>query len=422
MLQRLSCAIKFVMHVPKGNPIHQNLKTSYVNTAALLADLQVSSFTGYVDFTFPSASGLVFIIDGVIVNALDESGELVRKGGEAIDSLLVRASLPDGVISLYGHEPSVVEAIAGRIDGEPVYMNLDSAFTDLGKLVEKLLAQSDDNFYIEIEFSSEKSAVIYTVDKVVHAILPSDSDNNGQKDRSGYDQIVEMVDKTPATFHVFKCVPVNIEASANVIAFPEAKTSVEIHAQVEHQVDDIVPEPIVDDISVSPDSNASEKKSVENNVEKQDYSLSDEEVASTNSPDELDEEFLAKYEELVRLMGEVTQVVETTAMRVAKEGNFSVALRAGLLAVADHYPFFDPFADEFEYQNGKIRFSVTPPPDEFIRGLLLALNRAVREFERATSADVKKVLREALERLRSIKQEDLEEFGLINRILDIVED
>ncbi len=407
------------MHVPKGKPIHQNLKTSYVNTAALLADLQVSSFTGYVDFIFPSASGLVFIIDGVIVNALDESGELIRKGGEAIDSLLVRASLPDGIISLYRHEPSVVEAIAGRIDGEPVYMNLDSTFTDLGKLVEKLLAQSDDNFYIEIEFNPEKSAVIYTVDKVVRAILPADSDNDGQQDRSGYDQIVEMVGKTPATFHVFKCVPV--KASANVIAFPEAKMSVEIRV-AEHQLDYIVPEPIVDDISVSPDSHTSEKKSVENNVEKQDYSLSDKEVASTNSSDGLDEEFLAKYEELVRLMGEVTQVVETTAMRVAKEGNFSVALRAGLLAVADHYPFFDPFADEFEYQSGRIRFSVTPPPDEFIRGFLLVLNRAVREFERSTSADVKRVLREALERLRSIKQEDLEEFGLINRIMDIVED
>lgn len=410
------------MHVPKGKPIHQNLKTSYINTAALLADLQVSSFTGYVEFIFPSANGLVFIIDGVIVNALDESKELVRKGGEAIDSILVRASLPDGIISLYKHEPSVVEAIAGRIDGEPVYMNLDSTFTDLGKLVEKLLAQSDDNYYIEIEFNSEKSAVIYTIDKAVHAILPVEA--NGQEGHSGYDCIVEMVDKTPATFHVFKCVPVDIaQASANVIAFPEptAKPEVAVSLRVEHPVDDIVPEPIVDEISISPDSDTN-KKSVENNIEKQDYSLSNTEVAGTSSPEEFDEEFLAKYEELVCLMGEVTQIVETTAMRVAKEGNFSVALRAGLLAVADHYPFFDPFADEFEYENGKIRFSATPSPDEFIKGLLLALNKAVREFERATSANVKRVLKEALERLCTIKQRDLEEFGLINRILDIVED
>lgn len=407
------------MHVPKGKPIHQNLKTSYVNTAALLADLQVSSFTGYVDFVFPSATGLVFIIDGVIVNALDESEELLRKGGEAIDSILVRASLPDGIISLYKHESSVVEAIAGRIDGEPVYMNLDSTFTDLSKLVEKLLAQSDGNYYIEIEFTPERSAVIYTTDKLVQAILPADV--NLQEERSGYECIVEMVEKTPATFHVFKCAPIDIaQASANVIAFPEpaTKTAAEGTLQLE-QVDDIVPEPIVDDISISPRTN--EKKSVENNVEKQDYSLSDAEFASTSSPDESDKEFLAKYQELVHLMGEVTQVVETAVTRVTKEGNFSGALRAGLLAVADHYPFFDPFADEFEYENGKIRFSAAPPPDEFIKGLLLALNKAVREFERSTSADVKRVLKEALERLRTVKKRDLEEFGLSNRVLDIVE-
>jgi len=45
------------MHIPKGKPVHENLKTSYVNTTALLADLQIISFTGYLQVLFSYGKG-----------------------------------------------------------------------------------------------------------------------------------------------------------------------------------------------------------------------------------------------------------------------------------------------------------------------------------------------------------------------------
>src|SRR5256886_4701577 len=139
------------MHVPKGKPVHENLKTSYVNTPALLADLQITGFTGYLQLSLPYASGYVFLNDGLILNAIDEGAERSRRGAEAIDSLLLRASSPDGLIYVYTHAGWVIEAIAGRIDGEAIYQRLESEFTDLKRLTDKLSREGESRCYIEAE-------------------------------------------------------------------------------------------------------------------------------------------------------------------------------------------------------------------------------------------------------------------------------
>ncbi|KAF0248028.1 MAG: hypothetical protein FD167_2570 [bacterium] len=130
------------MQIPKGKPVHENLKTSYLNATALLADLQISSFTGYIQAVFPYGKGEIFLAEGRILNAVDESPDRIRRGEEAIDAILLRASSPDGKISVYSHTNKIIEAIAERIEGEVVYHGLDSDFTDLKKLVEKLKQQN----------------------------------------------------------------------------------------------------------------------------------------------------------------------------------------------------------------------------------------------------------------------------------------
>src|SRR5262249_21282887 len=182
------------MHVPRGKPIHENLKTSYVNTAAFLADLTVTGFTGYLQLIFPYASCYIFIDDGAILNAIDESGDRSRRGAEAVDAILLRASSPDGFISIFSHSANFIESAAGRIDGLPVYEKLESEFANLKKLVDKLLKEHDSRYYLEVELGAVGDAVIYTVDGDIDAVI---SLANGEilEGESGYERTLTLTEE-----------------------------------------------------------------------------------------------------------------------------------------------------------------------------------------------------------------------------------
>ncbi|MEW6733574.1 MAG: hypothetical protein AB1489_19755 [Acidobacteriota bacterium] len=383
------------MQVPKGKPVHEHLKTSYLNTAALLADLQVTGFTGYLQAIFPYVRGYVFINTGVIMNALDEGPERVRQGSEAIDAILLRAAAPDGQISVYSHPSIIVEAIAGRIDGEVVYQGLESEFTDLAKLVTKLRLHSDARYYIEVELPEEGEGIIYLVDGNVNAMV---SLSNGEivENESGYQRILALVTEYNAIYHVYRCASSSLLAPAlagalnNVISFPEPALPpfpndlAEVASEA--TLPPLVSEPASDELA------------------------------------ELDEaEYQAQYQRLVALMSEIIQVVERAATRLTKEESFAVALRAGLLAVAERYPFFDPFAAEFEYLDGKIKFSVTPPPADFVIGLTQALKHTLRELARMVpTVELRTIVADALIRLQQMRQAEYEHFSLAPALAELV--
>src|SRR5687767_7520118 len=98
------------MHVPKGRPVHEGLSTSYVNVGALLADLQVNNFTGYVLVGFRGYESYVLIDSGAIIGAIEQSDGSNRTGTDAINGLLVRSEQPAGAVSIYAHPSSVTQA------------------------------------------------------------------------------------------------------------------------------------------------------------------------------------------------------------------------------------------------------------------------------------------------------------------------
>jgi hypothetical protein len=395
------------MHVPKGKPIHQYLKTSYINLAALLADLQVNGFTGYLELTFPYACGRVFISSGAILNAVDEDGGRNRRGAEAIDAILLRASSPDGQVSVYTHSDEIIEAIAARIDGVAIYESLGSEFTDLKKLTEKLNNKQESRFYIEVEFETGNEGIIYTVDGDINAVV---SLANGEimEGEAGYARILSLVSEQEALFHVYRCSnsPVSAVAlaaegrQANVIAFPEPISVPVDDAILDAELED---ETVTDEI---PDADIDASEPVNNEAEiVVDFTV----------------DYTAEYEILIALMGEVTQVVERAVTRLAREGNFAAALRSGLLEVTDEYPYFDPFAAEFEYRDGKIRLSAVPPPADFIAGLTRALKGAVRELERMVPAvGLRQVIADALSKLQQLRSNEFARFDLSPALAEIV--
>src|SRR5205085_11779760 len=114
------------MRVPKGRPVHENLNTSYVNVGALLADLQVNGFTGYVPVAMGSYEAYVFVDVGTIIGAIEQKEAASRSGSEAINGLLLRSEKPGGMVSIYNHPSATTQAIAGIIDSQVVHQGLSS--------------------------------------------------------------------------------------------------------------------------------------------------------------------------------------------------------------------------------------------------------------------------------------------------------
>jgi hypothetical protein len=126
--------------------------------------------------------------------------------------------------------------------------------------------------------------------------------------------------------------------------------------------------------------------------------------------------------ETKRLMGEIARAIEEAAQSVGRPDSFSMALRAGQLRIADRFPFLDPFAGEFEYLAGEIVFVGHATAEEFIVGLTEALKLAVEAVTQSTAyADrFRSYVTEDLRKLLARERDEFERFGLDQVIEEII--
>jgi hypothetical protein len=119
--------------------------------------------------------------------------------------------------------------------------------------------------------------------------------------------------------------------------------------------------------------------------------------------------------DLMTLMSQIVAAVEQ-GMGVAGRGSsFPTALRAGLLAVTERYPFLDPFAAEFEYQDKEIVFVGTAQPNEFATGLTEALRQMVEDLIYSSNGRVRDYIAEELRKVEQAQANDIRRFNFINR-------
>ena len=118
--------------------------------------------------------------------------------------------------------------------------------------------------------------------------------------------------------------------------------------------------------------------------------------------------------ELTGLMSQVIAAVERGMTVAGRGSSFPTALRAGLLAVTEQYPFLDPFAAEFEYHDREIVFVGSAQPEEFSKGLTEALRQMVEDLIYSSNGRVRDYISEELARIEKDRQDDLNRFGLEN--------
>jgi hypothetical protein len=370
------------MRVPKGKPVYENLGTSWVKVGALLADLQVREFTGYVHIGFRGYDAYVFIDSGSIIGAVEQTDTASRTGSSAVDGLLVRSDQRDGMVSIYEHSHQTVEALSGIIDGEPVYNGLSSDFTDLDKLVRKLSREKDAAYYVEFVAAEDMGVGVIFINGGQADGVYAPLDGATVLGAPALKMMLEVAEAFGAVFNVYT-------APADVTVAPVAEPA------------DASPR-----LSVVPTAEppAAPPPSVPRAAP----------VAATGDDDILP---------LVRLLGDVVATIET-AVATRESGGFAIELRAGQLEVADRYPFLDPFAAEFEYHAGEIAFVGAVDPADFAAGLGEALHVAVAALARRDGVEGERLrqrVADALAALYETRQAEFDAFGLHGLLAYIAE-
>jgi len=371
------------MRVPKGKPVHENLGTSYLKVGALLADLQVRQFTGSVHIAFRNYDAHVFIDEGSIIGAIEQTETAVRTGSDAIDGLLVRSENRDGSVSIYEHSAPTIEALAGIVDGQPVYEGLSSDFTDLDKLIRKLALDRQSIWYVEVVAAEDLGVgVVY-----IHGGQPdgvySPFDGATLSGQAALKAMLEVSDAFGAVFNVYS-IPVDVPVAPVAEPVAEAPKLSIVRPSEEEPPRGPEAQPVT--AAVAGEMAADSRESI--------------------SP-------------LVLLMSEVVAVIEEAVGSRDGTNGFAIELRAGQLEVADRYPFLDPFAAEFEYHAGEIAFVGNVDPEEFAAGLAEALHVAVAGLSRRDGVEgdrLRQRVSDALTQLYADRREAFDAYGLFGML------
>ncbi len=377
------------MRVPKGKPVHENLSTSYVKVGALLADLQVREFTGYVHIGYRGYDAYVFLDAGVIIGAIEQTDKASRVGSEAVDGLLVRSEQRDGSVSIYDHASQTVQALAGIIDGNIVYQGLSSEFTDLDKLIRKLSKDQDTTWYVEAVAAEERAVGVLYIHGGKADGVYSSPDGVTLSGQAALKAMLEMSDVHGATYDVYAVATTEVTIAPVAEPEPAAKRLAVVASLP-------APAPPPPAPVAVPSARISVPKS---------------ESSDDMAP-------------LVLLMSDVVATIENAVVSREGPGGFAIELRAGQLDVADRYPFLDPFAAEFEYHAGEIAFVGNVDPEDFAIGLGEALRVAVAGLSRRDVPDGEKVrarISSSLAELYENRQAEFDAFGLAGLLSYIYE-
>jgi hypothetical protein len=92
--------------------------------------------------------------------------------------------------------------------------------------------------------------------------------------------------------------------------------------------------------------------------------------------------------EVIEIVQEVIGTVESVAEGINKrKGSFRDNFNKAQVTKSDEYPFLDPFAAEFDYRNGVIKFDGKVSADLFIRGIKDCLQEALEKMAGEISQD-----------------------------------
>jgi hypothetical protein len=453
------------MFIPPGEPIHESLATSYVLVSALVADLCEGGFSGFVEVVLRDTDSFIFISNGVVAAGVEKRSDGLSNNGATnaytrttVEQIAERSRLERGRLSIFGYPPATAGAVAGRINAQPLYVGLSTEFTDLEKMISKLLREQEREWFIEVN-TEGPCALIHMRDYQCRVFTSAGRADSGALDLASNPALGRLIyesNQAGGTFDVYftqeSAETVDVLGKTNVQRAPVSEPLVaKLNGEpreAEHEIgeeppvaqnDEPVgprPEPLqmvvesldmptvesaIPEVSEAAPSIAGVQSRVAPSTEPELPSLSLEAIEPKTaglslvrdelSPDDAD---LDPMTDVKRLMGEIARVIEDAAKAVGRADGFSMALRAGQIEVANRFPFLDPFAGEFEYLSGEIVFVGQTSAEEFVEGLTEALRLSIDGVTRSTAyADrFRSYVIEDLRKLQTRERAEFEKFAL----------
>lgn len=148
--------------LPKGNPLYENIAAAKVNLPDILGKLKSAGFTGYLSFTFPSSSVILFFEGGKLISAMCERDKVRLTGFEAIAELCNQILSGGGSLSVYRLSRDLVMGLHALLHGEVLYRGQELKLIDVKSLLEKMKARAL-NGCLRI-YTEERSALIFYKD------------------------------------------------------------------------------------------------------------------------------------------------------------------------------------------------------------------------------------------------------------------
>jgi len=192
------------MILPKGEVVHENLRTAFVDLNNFLQTVKEDNFTGYIQVSFWDYEGILFLEAGEIVNAFEETQGKRKGGEEAVENIIRQSKQKDGRINVYRLVPEMVTIFASTSMKEATYKDLSTEFTSLDKLMDKL-SKENHSGYIDIMLNDKKGGgiIFFQEGEVVEAAM-SDEESAGVYGKDMLKKIITDVQKRGATFNVFR--------------------------------------------------------------------------------------------------------------------------------------------------------------------------------------------------------------------------
>lgn len=313
------------MIFPRGQAVHKNLSTAYTDIPALLDTLKLEGFSGTIEIDYPEMKGFFFVDFGEVVNGeIRKDGNSERViGQEAIRTLRSFSKQKDGILSIYRLAPEQVAIIASNLHHEVLFKGLSTHFVHLDRFLLKLKEENLTGFIEVMDKEDVPMGVVFI--------------------EGGEPMEMFMTPKTgPSTFGRMS-IPIFVERATRQGAFFNVygKKGELFDVKESLKEDDILP---------------------------------DREEGGSAAREE-------GFKEILVLLQEFLSSAERLVDTLFSGGTFRKAFKKALMEKAEEFGFLDPFAGEFEYMNGMIRFTGEARKGDFARGIVECFRTALSHFE-----------------------------------------
>src|SRR5690349_9698781 len=199
------------MFIPPGDIVHSGLATSYVLVDALVADLCEGGFSGVVEVVLRDTDSFIVISVGNVMSVVEAGGNQELNGATrvfaktTVEHLAGRCRKERGRISVYSYLAETAAAVARRINAQPLYIALSTEFTDIEKMMSKLVREYDREWFIELNTNSG-SALIHINEsqcRVINSTGYSDSGSLISTSNVALGRLIDECNRAGGTFDVY---------------------------------------------------------------------------------------------------------------------------------------------------------------------------------------------------------------------------